>query len=577
MTIYYCLSTGNNANDGLTRATAKSRAITQTTTGAIAVASDGDTIYIGEGTITSSTNRSLSAAICDGKNLTIMPDPQNTQPVVFDVSSDAYAFMTANEAATGTIEFRDITIGIGSSSRNYPIYLLGGKSLTFTRCTFLAGPQNAVYAISGTGTADRVLTFTDCTFTMPAGSRSFISMIDGDLIVTRGSGSMTGTNYSPFSVGGALGIVTIDGFTSANAFRVLGNTTSTAMSSGQLTIKNSNFAKLIAPVMNFAAGDEVSLIKIHDNVFAGDTAVADRTCAFFGTGPTNSAEYYIVGNTATDFANGITAISLANRYVADNDITITVDIGDVGGHILQFGVDTWVPDPEEAVYNTLRKRLIVRNNRVVVTGNGNRHAMLIPPASTAATIERNYISNNVSYAAFGLVCKGVGASIRGNVIDCYQSAMYLVGAVGCTVADNVFITRSAGFVLGFSAQGRDPYSNAVFNNILYGAAASIEAIAFQTLNSTYGNWIDYNLCWPSRLQFNSEEYTSVAALEAAQANYKHFSGESMHQNTTWADPVVNLTTYMSGHSAARIGGVPTATGKLDGMGAVRKMKRIYRL
>ena len=356
-------------------------------------------------------------------------------------------------------------------------------------------------------------------------------------------------------------------FTSAQATLGVSNTTLTACTTGAFLIQGCTLNNLVGMV--FSGPEAFDSVSIINNTLAADETAGTRTTAMFLTAPTNTPDYYVKGNTCTGWKNGISITTASEIVVADNVITITLDIGASSGHCLAFGTDSWTPDPEAAVLSTLKRKLICRNNHVTVTGDGDRHAIFVGQSYAGGSIERNYVKNDVANANFGAVIKASGVSFRGNVIHCYDSGLYLAGATGCTAADNTIIVSTEGFVLGFSATGRDPINNHIYNNILYGVASDIEVIDFGAITSTHGNDIDYNICYPERLRFNNVTYTTLAALVAAQANYVHFSGQAMHQDTTFGDPLLNLTTYKASHASAKRGGLPNAVQANDALGAIR--------
>jgi len=178
-TIYVDSVNGNDANDGLTPATAK-----QTINGANLIVGDGDTIQIAGGTYTGPNNRDIFIT----KDVTIQGAGQT--PTTIDPENNARAF-TINPGKTVTIN--NLTIQNGRADEQAEIQCKGGAiynmgTLTVTLSDLVYNTAQTGYggsqggAIYNSGT----LTVTTCSFTLNKADSGGAIYNTGTLTVTGG-------------------------------------------------------------------------------------------------------------------------------------------------------------------------------------------------------------------------------------------------------------------------------------------------------------------------------------------------------------------------------------------------------
>jgi hypothetical protein len=187
----------------------------------------------------------------------------------------------------------------------------------------------------------------------------------------------------------------------------------------------------------------------------------------------------------------------------------------------------------------------------------------------------NKVVNRGTQNLFGCVVKACGASVCGNVFDVYKVGMYLAGACGCLVRDNVFNTVADTSSLMFDDTGRNPVSNVVMNNVFSSEHASTVAVNFQDLTDVFNNYIDYNWFETSSVRFNNTTYASLAAAEAAQSAYTTRGGDALQDHCVFGqEAAVQVgASYRPGNGRAYLDAHPAVGGQAQAFGPFQQKRR----
>lgn len=552
MPTIYMATTGNDANGGADPVT-DAKATLSGASGAISAASDGDTIEVVAGSY--NAQNYLTAALASGKSLTIKP--YNGGSVTFTASGTWWPILTEAAAMTGVFEFQDITFTLGTSSRGQPIYNIGGKSLSFTRCTIVGGAANCLLLGNGVGSNTRQTILTDCTLDATTSTVTPIACagLAGDSITVSG-GSITGeiaSSHTAFAIGGATN-ATLTGCTISGCQRVYYNYTGTAASAGVIKVISNTVTELTNEFA-YLSGTLTSVLVL-DNAVAGDDTA---TPVFFRDDGITVASITIEGNTATGLDDGIYVASKSDVEVINNTLTITKDIGAGSGYALSNGPDDWpTVAPDTTDLGVLASRCKIVGNTVTITGTGARHAAFLSMQYAGVVFANNkIICTDRTTSDYGVVCKAQGAMILDNVIHSNNRGLYLAGAVGCLVANNV-VVADAGYGISFDDAGRNPDGNLLINNAIATPTGTPSVSYDSSIASPLGNRFEHNMYKTEEITFNGTAYTALATLQASEAAYKCNGGGAMHETDIFADPAIDTAggTYRVGNGRAYVNGWP---------------------